>query len=180
MKHSFITFISLFLFLICGVFAAPATLDSAEIAKRDTRPLDIILADTRTAILARNSICNATNPATTADVTTYCDDIITIIDNTIIECGTIPPGTLFTNINLISLILWEILCDINWTLRLILSRCGLLGGLLALILILIGGLISALNLLIATIAGLCIPGLLALLLGLCGPGFWLITCGLII
>ncbi|KAG0134868.1 hypothetical protein HOY82DRAFT_590085 [Tuber indicum] len=180
MKHSFITFISLFLFLICGVFAAPATLDSAEIAKRDTRPLDIILGDTRSAILARNAICNGTNPATTTDVTNYCDDIIAIINNTLIECGTLPLGT-FIDINLIALILWDILCDINWTLRLILSRCGLLGGLIALILILIGGLIGALNLLIATIAGLCIPGLLTLLLSLCGTGFWLIThCGLII
>ncbi|KAG0633765.1 hypothetical protein HOY80DRAFT_913109 [Tuber brumale] len=180
MKHSFITFISLFLFLICGVFAAPTALDSTEISKRDFKPLDTILTETRTSVFQKNAIYNATNPATTAHVTAYCNDIIAIINGAITECGNIPPGNQFPDINLIARLLWEILCDINWTLRLLLSKCGLLGALLAIILLLIGGLINILSGLIVIVAGACGPGLLALLLSLCGPNFWLITCGLII
>ncbi|CUS08908.1 unnamed protein product [Tuber aestivum] len=185
MKSSFITFISLFLFLIGTVVAAPSALDSTEIVKRQNfQEVDAILGTAKADIIQTNTAYNATSPVTTATVTSYCNDIIVIINIAITECGKIPPNHKFLNITLIANILFDILCEINFTLSLLLSKCGLLGGLLIVIIVLVSGLILALNTLLIVVAGVCVPGLLALLLALIlsllGPNCLILLCGLVL
>ncbi|PUU72819.1 hypothetical protein B9Z19DRAFT_1136636 [Tuber borchii] len=183
MKSSFITFASLFFFLIGAVVAAPTTLESTEIVKRDFQPLDSILNEGYSSLIVKNTAYNATTIVTSADVTAYCNDIIVIINVIVTKCGLIPAGTIFLDINLIASLLFKILCEINYTLQLLLSKCGIL-GLILLILSLVNGLITALNHLLVVVGGLCGTGLLGLLSTLiisnCGLGFLLLLLGLVI
>ena len=69
-------------------------------------------------------LLDATTTVTTTYVTSYCTDIVAIINVVITACGSIPSGS-FLNITLIADILFQILCEINYTLQLLLSKCGL-------------------------------------------------------
>ncbi|RPB04343.1 hypothetical protein L873DRAFT_1833056 [Choiromyces venosus 120613-1] len=182
MKSSFITFISLFFFLICSAIAAPTTLDSTEIVKRESLDVDGILTDAYNSVVTTNTAYNATATATISDVTRYCNDIAIIIQIAIDKCGKLPSGHTYLDINIIVNILINILVQINFTLTLLLSRCGLLGGLLAFIPFLVGGLITSLNRLFVVIAGVCGPGLLSLCLSIIiniyGSNFLLLLLGL--
>ena len=68
---------------------------------------------------------DSTSRATITDVTSYCNDIISIINIVITKCRLIPSGHTFLDTNIIAAILFKILCEINFTLRLLLSKCGL-------------------------------------------------------
>ena len=69
-------------------------------------------------------LLDATTTVTTTYVTSYCTDIVAIINVVITACGSIPSGS-FLNITLIADLLFQILCEINYTLQLLLSKCGL-------------------------------------------------------
>ena len=71
------------------------------------------------------TLLDATATATITDVTAYCNDIIAIINIVITKCRLIPSGHKFLDTNIIAAILFKILCEINFTLRLLLSKCGL-------------------------------------------------------
>ncbi|PUU72820.1 hypothetical protein B9Z19DRAFT_1111558 [Tuber borchii] len=184
MKSSFITFLTLF-FILGTVVAAPTTLDSTEVVKREGfQELDVILNEAFGSLVQKNTAYNSTSRATITDVTSYCNDIISIINIVITKCRLIPSGHTFLDTNIIAAILFKILCEINFTLRLLLSKCGLLGGLILLITLLVGGLITVLNQLLFVVSGVCGTGLLgllsALILNNCGPNFLLLLLGLII
>ncbi|PWW76488.1 hypothetical protein C7212DRAFT_343683 [Tuber magnatum] len=183
MKSSFITFLSLFFFLIGAVVAAPAAPESAEIIKRQIQDVDAILSEARTGVLNTNAAYSSIDPVTTTHITKYCDEIIIIIKAARDKCKKLPPGHQFPDIDLIAKILCEILCAISATLVILLTKCGII-GLIALVLFLVGALIAILNDLIAIVAVVCVPGLLALLLTLflqcCGLNCLLIVLGLVI
>ncbi|PWW75957.1 hypothetical protein C7212DRAFT_363798 [Tuber magnatum] len=125
MKSSFITFLSLFFFLIGAVVAAPAAPESAEIAKRQIEDVDVFLNQARTDVSSTNAAYNTMDPVTTNDVTKYCDAIIVIIKVAIGKCHKLPPGHQFPNIILIAEILCDILCSIAVTLVYLLTKCGI-------------------------------------------------------
>jgi len=151
------------------------------------------------------TLLDNTATVTATDVTVYCNDVIAIINIVITKCRLIPSGHIFHDTNIIASILFGILCEINFTLQLLLTKCGLrmslystpfticvlsaytnstVTGLLLVIILLVGGLIAALNHLLIVVAGVCGTGLLQLLLtlilGNCGSNFLLILLGLVI
>ncbi|KAL7276210.1 hypothetical protein RUND412_000795 [Rhizina undulata] len=183
MKTSFFAFLSTLLFLVSSVVAAPTAAPTNEITARTYQDVDVILNNLYSGIITVDTTYNATS-VSALSITNYCNAIVGQINIAIGQINLIPSGYTYTgDINIIVNLIVQILVEVNCTLQLLLSKQGLLGGLLTLVFLLVGGLIAVIAQLLVLVGGL-VDGVLvlvaALLNDLFGGSFLLTTLGLVL
>jgi len=172
MKATFFGFASVALFALTNLVIASPTPESALVEKRqdyDSIPTIITaaIADAKVVDAKYNSTCAGS--CSTTDVSSWSSEMAQVCYTAIDKCKKIPSGTKWDKGDCTGLVV-ELLLEIQFTLKFLLGKCGLL-GLLTGVLSLVSVLIVAINALLVELV-IFVDGLLdavsALLISIVG------------
>jgi len=172
------------------VAASPVAATDLDIVKKQTVNVDIsvVLTDLISACKTTDASYNSTGSGcssgcSTSIITSWCGEIASHCNDAIAKCKTLPDGYKYPEPSVIISLVVELLLEIQFTLKYLLSCCGIL-SIVGSVVTLVVTLITALNALLTCLA-IYVDGLLAgvstLLYSIVGLlGCLLCACGLIL